>query len=117
MNSYAKKVVRTMKKIIMILTISTILLNVLFITVFAFNTGVFDISGMGMDPDVAVIGGKIIYVFQRVGTYFAVGVLAFIGIQYMLASPSEKADIKGRAVPYLVGAIMVLQLHAESSYL
>lgn len=98
-----------MKKVIKILTISIIILNLIVISVLAFNTSSYQPSG-GMPDRLSTIGGRIIYVVQRVGTYFAVGVLAFIGIQYMLASPSEKADIKGHAVPYLVGAVMVFAI-------
>ncbi|MBE5821537.1 MAG: hypothetical protein E7311_02990 [Clostridiales bacterium] len=98
-----------MSKILRILIVSIVLLNIAFISVFAFNVGAYEPTDP-LDGDLAAIGGKIIYVFQRVGTFFAVGVLTYIGIQFMIASPSEKADIKGRAVPYLVGAVMVFAI-------
>ena len=100
-----------MKKIIKLLIVSIVLLNIIVISSYAFNPDPFKPSSDWGDlGDLGTIGGKIIYVFQRVGSYFALGILAYIGIQYMIASPSEKADIKGRAVPYLVGAVMIFSI-------
>lgn len=44
---------------------------------------------------------------QIIGVGIAVIVLVVIGIQYMYASPDSKAEIKNKAINYVVGAIMI----------
>ncbi len=53
------------------------------------------------------LGNTIIGVLQVVATIVAIAVLLFVGIKFLLASPSEKANIKGMLIPYLIGAILI----------
>jgi uncharacterized membrane protein (DUF485 family) len=53
------------------------------------------------------LGNTIIGVLQVVATIVAIAVLLFVGIKFLLASPSEKANIKGMLIPYLIGAIII----------
>lgn len=53
-------------------------------------------------PVEAVLG-----LVQYVGFAFAVGMLLYIGIKYMMASANEKADLKKGAINYVIGAVLV----------
>ena len=53
------------------------------------------------------IMGTIITVFQVVGTGIAIIMLTYLGIHYMFAAPSEKADFKKSATAYIVGAVIL----------
>ena len=49
----------------------------------------------------------IINVIRVVGTGIALIMLTYVGIKYMSAAPSEKADFKKSATAYVVGAIVL----------
>lgn len=49
-----------------------------------------------------VLGG-----IQFVGYAFAIGMLIYIGIKYMMSSANEKADLKKGSINYVIGAILV----------
>lgn len=61
------------------------------------------VTAKGLDS----LGGIIIGVLQTVAGIVAVSVLIFVGIKYLLASPGEKANIKGSLIPYVIGAILI----------
>ncbi|MDD4066820.1 MAG: hypothetical protein PHH22_02470 [Clostridia bacterium] len=61
------------------------------------------VTAKGLDN----LGGIIIGVLQTVAGIVAVSVLIFVGIKYLLASPGEKANIKGSLIPYVIGAILI----------
>lgn len=61
------------------------------------------VSATGLDN----LGGIIIGVLQTVAGIVAVSVLIFVGIKYLLASPGEKANIKGSLIPYVIGAVLI----------
>ena len=54
------------------------------------------------------IGGMIVGILQVIGVAAAIIMLVFLGIKYVSAAPSEKADIKKSAAIYVVGAVMLL---------
>lgn len=51
---------------------------------------------------------KILGAFQWVGYAIGVGILAFLGVKYVLASADEKADLKGAFVKYSIGAGLII---------
>ncbi len=53
------------------------------------------------------ISGAIITIARVVCAAVAVAMLAILGMKYMSAAPSEKADIKKHAVVYIVGAVVM----------
>lgn len=73
-----------------------------------FNFTAFD-TEKNDDADDAVenIMGTGIVVVRTVGTGISIAMLSYVGIKYMLASPSEKADFKRSAIIYVVGAVLV----------
>lgn len=54
------------------------------------------------------IMGTGIQVIKTVGVGVAIIMLSYIGIKYMIAAPSERADLKKSLAIYVVGAILVL---------
>lgn len=55
----------------------------------------------------ANFGGQIIYILQFLGYTVAVIMLAVMGIKYIMSSPNERADIKSRLTPYLIGTLLL----------
>lgn len=50
---------------------------------------------------------SIVVIARIVGVCVALAMLIVIGMKYMTAAPSEKADIKKSAVVYVVGALLL----------
>lgn len=74
-----------------------------------------------IDKDLAPIIMKIVGVIQIVGTFVAVGASIYLGIRYVLSSVDEKADIKKKLIPFVIGVIIfygatgILQLIASAA--
>lgn len=99
-----------MKKMLIIVLCVTLCIVFTSITVFAIPDVDLYKPSSDMPNEITNIGNRIIGVVQFVGTIFAVAMLVWLGIRLMLASPSERADIKSRAVPYIVGAVMLFSI-------
>ena len=106
-----------MKKIISILTIILMLSLVIGLNN-AYATGGINqiISGMSqastINPaDINTGTGNtinnVIGLLQLAGTGIAVIIVTMLGIKYILASPSEKADTKKAIMPILIGCILL----------
>lgn len=106
-----------MKKIISILTIILMLSLVIGLNN-AYATGEINqiISGMSQASTInpadinTGIGNTInnvIGLLQLAGTGIAVIIVTMLGIKYILASPSEKADTKKAIMPILIGCILL----------
>ena len=54
------------------------------------------------------IAGTVLGFLQYIGYAFAVGMLLYLGIKYMMASANEKADLKKGSINYVIGAIIVV---------
>ena len=61
----------------------------------------------GSDSGIAGSIKDIIGMLQVAGTGIALVVITMLGIKYMLAAPSEKADVKKQIMPILIGCILV----------
>lgn len=66
-----------------------------------------DITNVGGTTKLVSAGNKILGVVYAFGVVLSIGTLAVIGIKYMMSSPSEKADIKSRAMPFVIGAVIM----------
>lgn len=102
------------KNIIRIVTILIVLLMVLSnLITFAIDVGAtFDGSideGLGKAKDATQnIVGTILNVVRIVGMGIALIMLTYIGIKFMLASPSERANIKQYSINYVIGAFILI---------
>lgn len=104
-------------KMIKIFTIMAIILSIMFYNNVAFATGktltglfdgetTGDIATSSGENMAITILGDIFGVVRLVGIGLSVIVLTYMGIKYMLAAPSEKADIKGQYVKFVIGVII-----------
>ena len=96
------------KKIMFFIIINLILITIIPTISMAFDPIAFNTANKpDMSSGVAEFGGKIIFIIQYVGYSISVLVLLGVGMKYMLSSPSEKADIKSRLMPFAIGAILL----------
>ena len=61
----------------------------------------------GADSGIASSIKDVIGMLQVAGTGIALVVITMLGIKYMLAAPSEKADVKKQIMPILIGCILI----------
>ena len=64
------------------------------------------------DGDVKVVANKIgpiLNTITTIGMVLGVLVIIILGIKYMIGSVEEKAELKKTMMPYLIGAIMILE--------
>lgn len=74
----------------------------------AFSFTRFDNNGnLSADTAAMHIMGTGIQTVKVVGYGISIVMLLYIGIKYMLAAPSEKADLKKSLVIFVVGAVLV----------
>lgn len=103
-----------MKKTIL-LFVFMLILSLFVGTINTYATGVNEIiSAMSGTSNMATDGNgiktsinNIIGLIQLTGTGISVVVVTMLGIKYILASPSEKADVKKQIVPILIGCVLL----------
>lgn len=65
------------------------------------------------DPSATMVGGAddairtVLGAIKWIGYAFAIGMLIYIGIKYMMSAANEKADLKKGLINYVIGAILV----------
>ena len=62
---------------------------------------------MKQDSGVGKVLNDAIGILQFVGTGVAVIMVTVLGAKYMLSSPDQKAEIKNRAMPVVIGAVIL----------
>ncbi len=70
----------------------------------SFNFGAFDKPRI--DPGLAGTLGNVIGVIQIVGTAVAVGASIYLGIRYVTSSVEDKAEIKKKMIPFVLGVVI-----------
>lgn len=105
---------KSLKRVAIVLTICLVAaLLVCENTSFAFNMMETITTQAGQSGDsnvtgsVSNIAGSVITIARVICAAVAVAMLAILGMKYMSAAPSEKADIKKHAVVYIVGAVVM----------
>ena len=93
-----------MKKVMSIL-MAFAMLFMMYGSVFAYSIDNPDVKAPG---DASNIAATIIGFMQWFGYAIAVGMLVYIGIKYIMASASEKADLKQALVKYVLGAVLIV---------
>ncbi len=102
---------KRLKQALAIIIIAMLLISI--ITPASLASGKIDTSklqGIGNPTGVGALSqasGKIINVIYTVAVFMSVATLVIIGIKYMTSSPDQKASLKDRAIPYLIGSILV----------
>lgn len=107
-----------MRKIISVLLIILLLIAILGTNQsFAEETGINGIIGAMSEVSSAPpasdgsgtvkVINNIIGIMQVVGTGICLIVISILGIKYILASPSDKADVKKNIMPILIGCVLL----------
>lgn len=103
------------KKSIKIISIILIAVIVLFTIANATCMAAVEIPQPAEDVNVGGIASTvsvILAIITWAGAAIAVGMLMFIGIKYVTASPEGKAEIKKTAMYYVLGAILIFSASA-----
>lgn len=67
-----------------------------------------DPSGkIGGARDLFTLGNKILSILQFIGGGVAVIATLLLAIRYMYSSPEDKAEIKRKLIPYIIGGVMI----------
>lgn len=104
------------KKHVKIISVTTIFLYILTITKTVFGGGIdptqvisstsFGGSGVGVDT-LYTLGNAILGIIQYVSVGAAVVATLVLAIRYMYSSPDEKAEVKKKLIPFIIGAVLV----------
>lgn len=98
------------QKIIMLFIIVVLFIMLMSTTVFASRIDVSKLEDISNPTGVASLtemSGKILNVIYTVAVFASVAMMLVIGIKYITSSPDQKASLKSRAIPYLIGAFLV----------
>lgn len=57
--------------------------------------------------DLFILGNKILSILQFIGGGVAVIATLLLAIRYMYSSPDDKAEIKRKLIPYIIGGVMI----------
>lgn len=105
-----------MKKVFSVLCIAAILLVTLTNFVYAddprdMSTLISSMKDSGTmantDSRIGNVINNVIGLLQMVGSGIALIVITLLGMKYILASPSEKADVKKAIMPIIIGCILL----------
>lgn len=104
-----------MKRVISIILVFLLLISLCITYVFA-GDGISEIKdglkGIGdasslTDSATGDLINAVIGIMQVAGSGISLIVITMLGIKYILASPSEKADVKKNIMPILIGCILL----------
>ena len=105
-----------MKKLFSVLCIAAILLVTLTNFVYAddprnMSTLISSMKDSGTmantDSRIGNVINNVIGLLQMVGSGIALIVITLLGMKYILASPSEKADVKKAIMPIIIGCVLL----------
>ena len=102
---------KSVVKIIFGLLITLALIGIIGTTVFADAGSLISSFKPNTDNSAAKsvtnVGQNVVGVIQAAGTAIAIGMLLFLAIKYLRASPEGKGQIKESATIYVVGAVVL----------
>ena len=99
-----------MKNVVLkILLLASVLCITLSTSVMAASGLVSQVEAKPTSASTGIINGgnKVAGIVAAVGVSVALVILIWLGIKYIIASPSDKADIKKSAVAYIIGAVVL----------
>lgn len=107
--------IRKSVKVLLILLISIFVISVMQNLVFAVSTtdaitAMGNMEGADIEDGTGKLGNiinAVIGLIQVAGTGISMIMVTMLGIKYLLAAPSDKADVKKQIVPLVVGAIIL----------
>ena len=107
--------IRKSVKVLLILLISIFVISVMQNLVFAVSTtdaitAMGNMEGADIEDGTGKLGNiinAVIGLIQVAGTGISMIMVTMLGIKYLLAAPSDKADVKKQIAPLVVGAIIL----------
>ena len=99
------KKIRKIAKIIMIFAIMVST----FYTLSNANFGTFSANTSDLGAGATLLNngaGTVISIIRIIGVGVALIVILVLAMKYMIAAPSDRADVKKSAIPYLIGAVI-----------
>lgn len=107
--------IRKSVKVLLILLISIFIISIMQNLVFASSTteaitAMGNMKGADIEDGTGKLGNVInavIGLIQVAGTGISMIMVTMLGIKYILAAPSDKADVKKQIAPLVVGAIIL----------
>lgn len=104
-----------MKKVFVIIT-AVMLISILSVNIYAIElnevvTAMKDVkktdNSIGKDKGIMAVINDVIGLLQLAGTGIAVVTVTILGAKYMLSSVDQKAEIKNKAMPVVIGCIIL----------
>ncbi len=104
-----------MKKVFVIIT-AVMLISILSVNIYAIElndvvTAMKDVrntdNSIGKDKGIMAVINDVIGLLQLAGTGIAVVTVTILGTKYMLSSVDQKAEIKNKAMPVVIGCIIL----------
>lgn len=104
-----------MKKVFVIIT-AAMLISILSVNIYAIElndvvTAMKDVrntdNSIGKDKGIMAVINDVIGLLQLAGTGIAVVTVTILGTKYMLSSVDQKAEIKNKAMPVVIGCIIL----------
>lgn len=105
------------KKIIKIISFLIIITYILGCESIVFGQEIDPLAVVGSGPDptaggagvttLYALGNAILGILQYIGAAVAIIATFILGMKYMYSSPDEKAEIKKKLIPYIIGGILV----------
>lgn len=62
----------------------------------------------GLSEDIGTLGQGVYGILRTIGLIVAVCMIVYMGIQWLLATPSKKAELKGRMWSMAIGVILLV---------
>lgn len=86
-----------------------LLIIVINVHVFAMDKNFFDnkINGDGDTDKIFNAGSGIINLVQMIGAGMAIIATIVLAIRYMYSSPGDKAEIKSKLIPWIIGGVLI----------
>lgn len=111
---------KNLKKVLLVAILFFVLFNIVIQeNAFAANImqNITTMAGNSADPNangainsVNNIAGAIVTITRVIAAGIAIIMITVLAMKYMTAAPSEKADVKKHAIPYVVGAIIMFSV-------
>ena len=95
-------------RIISVIVLAVMLLMSFSTIVFAAGYEGFDASMQDPGGEASNLANKILGILTWVGVAIAIGMLIFLGIKYVTASPDGKADLKKQLGVYVLGFALIV---------
>ena len=98
-----------LKRVFLLIIVVTVLFAIVSTNVYSFNVSVGAFSGDGKEAKKSAenMAGSVLNVVRIAAVGIGLIMLTVLATKYLLASPGDRAEIKGSAVRYILGAVLM----------